>query len=708
MTPREPLGGLRYANLEALRVYNRRVCELIAQGNGMRVIKIALIVIGGLIGLLVVAAIAVLLWVDPNDYRGEIEQRVQQATGRPLRIAGKLDLKLFPWIALEVADVSLGNAPAYGPEPFLTVRRANVGVKLLPLLRKEVEVRRIALDGLSIALVTRGDEDNNWQDFGKNEKPDAAAAPTSTPPTSVAGIDIRDASLSYRDEVQKSATRFTHLNVTTGALGGPRPVPVTLDVDYDDGTPDSTVHLEAQATARLEGKSGVELRELALKGRAGKDGTAFTVNAPVLLVDWKAETLARTTFTIRYGELPLNVTAVGRKIFSNRVVSGTLQIDKVSPRALMKSMGMESPKARDPSALTALTVSSSYQLTETALALSGLALDLDDSKIRGKLGIDDLETKALSFDLDIDAINVDRYREPEPKPAANAKAEPPVDLPREMLRELKAKGLLRIGRLTVAELQLTEVRLPVDATGGIVKLAPQAKLFGGTYEGDIQLDARAAQLRMSTTDHIRGVDVGSIANVALKSKRLVGRGDANVVLSGVGNTDAQMMKSLAGKYDLNIRNGAVNGVDLWYELRRAVALIKRTEMPVRTEPVRTQFKTLTGKGTLSGGVIHDEDLRIDMDYIKARGKGTLAIDSEAVNYRLVAEVYKLPASGAGSEMADVKALEIPIAVTGTLADMKIRPDVGDLLKAKVRKEVGKHKEELKKKLDDKLKSLLNR
>ncbi len=102
-----------------------------------------------------------------------------------------------------------------------------------------------------------------------------------------------------------------------------------------------------------------------------------------------------------------------------------------------------------------------------------------------------------------------------------------------------------------------------------------------------------------------------------------------------------------------------------------------------------------------------------MDYIKARGKGTLGIGNQAIDYRLVAEVYKLPPAGAaGSEMADVKALEIPIAMTGTLADMKVRPDLGDLVKARLSKEVDKRKEDLKKKLDKKLdgklKDLLSR
>lgn len=674
----------------------------------MRALRIVILVIGGVVGLLVLAAVAVLVWVDPNDYKVEIEQRAQQATGRPLHIGGKLDLKLFPWIALQVSDVSLGNPPGYGSEPFLEVGHADVGVKLLPLLRKEIQVRRVTLRGMALNLVSRSAEDNNWKDLGSQEK----SAPTPSEPaprTSVAGLDVEDATLVYRDEAEKSVKRLTHLNVRTGALGSESAVPLKMDFDYDDGsTPASVMHFEAKAAVNLPtGASMVELQELELKGRAGKEGTAFTVSAPTLSLDWKAERLAPATLTVRYGELPLKVTASGEKVFSDRIVTGRIDVTRVSPRDLMKSMGMDAPKARDPRALTAFAAGGDYRLTQNALTMSNLIVDFDDSHIRGTLGVTDLDRKALAFDLGIDAIDIDRYREPEVARGAGESA-PPVDLPREAVRELEAKGLLRIARLKVSDLELADVRLPVDASGGQVRLTPQARMFGGRYDGDVRLDARGDKLRMALNDHIRDVDLGALAKAKFDSKRLVGRGDVNFALSGAGDTDTQLLRSLAGKFDLNVRDGAIDGVDLWYELRRATALVKRTEPPTRTQPVRTPFKTLTGSATLANGVVRNEDLRMDMDYLKATGKGTLGVQSQVIDYRLVAQVYKLPAEGQASEMADVKAMDIPIAVTGTLADMKIRPDVGDLVKARVKKEVDKQKEGLKKKLDEKLKSLFNR
>ena len=151
----------------------------------MRALKIAGIVIGALVGLVVIGIVAILLIVDPNDYRDDIAKLVQEKTGRPLEIRGKLDLKIFPWLALNIHDVTLGNPPAYGKEPFLTVQTASVGVKLMPLLHKQVQVSRVAVEGLSVTLVSRSDDDNNWKDLGESQEkePAPSTGPATAPPS---------------------------------------------------------------------------------------------------------------------------------------------------------------------------------------------------------------------------------------------------------------------------------------------------------------------------------------------------------------------------------------------------------------------------------------------------------------------------------------------------------------------------------------------
>src|SRR5262245_9899370 len=99
----------------------------------MRVLKILAWVVGGVVALLIVAAGAVMLLVDPNDYKDRVAAAVEAKTGRKLTLSGDLKLSVFPWLALETGEAKLGNAAGFGPGPFVTLEGADVGVKLFPL-----------------------------------------------------------------------------------------------------------------------------------------------------------------------------------------------------------------------------------------------------------------------------------------------------------------------------------------------------------------------------------------------------------------------------------------------------------------------------------------------------------------------------------------------------------------------------------------------
>lgn len=692
----------------------------------MRVLKIVGGAVAALVLLAMLGILTLFIFIDPNDYRDDIEQLVAQKTGRPLRIGGPLDLKIFPWLALRIEDASLGNPPGFGDQPFLTVKSASVGVKLMPLLKKRVEVSQVAVEGLSVNLISKSEEVNNWKDLTESKEEEQPAQPGASPQASIAGVDITKSLLVYKDEAEGSITRLSNLELHTGALGGDEPVDVKGELDFDQGEK-PVAHIALETKVRLPKQtSRIEVKDLALNGKLFGEGEPMpiSVKTSALMLDMDAETLAPATFDIELGKLPVRATVSGEKLFSARLVSGNISVPQVSLRSLMPSFGMEVPKTSDPNVLQKFSFKSDYRLTEQQLQLPALDMQLDDTRVQGAFGIDDLEKMALSFNLNVNAIDVDRYLEPKPEADKTGKAKAtevaqqpaekaePVELPIEVLRKLIAKGTLQVGSAKISDLKFTNVRLPLDANEGLVKFGPtQAQLFDGGYNGNITLDARPAQARLSLDEHVKNVDIGLLMQAAFDTNRLSGRGNASAVMTGIGNTDEAIFKTLAGKMQADVKDGAFNGVDLWFELRRAWALIKRQPLPTRSNgPARTQFKTLTASTTLSNGVMRNDDLKIDIEYLKANGNGTLDLSTKAVEYRLNAEVYKLPPDGAGAEMEDLKAVTIPINVTGTLDDMKVRPDLGGLLKARVHKEVNEKvqekKDEIKKKLQDRLKGLL--
>src|ERR1019366_6834239 len=139
--------------------------------------------VGGLVAFIVIALLAVWLLVKPNDYKPRIGAAVKGATGRGLVLKGDIKLSVFPWIALELGQASLGNPPGFSDQPFLSFSHAAVRVRLLPLLLKNAAGK------------------GNWEGFGHAAA--EAPAPAQKPAKAgaalqgIAGIKITNARVSY-------------------------------------------------------------------------------------------------------------------------------------------------------------------------------------------------------------------------------------------------------------------------------------------------------------------------------------------------------------------------------------------------------------------------------------------------------------------------------------------------------------------------------
>ena len=632
-------------------------------------IKRLLIIAVSLVALGAVVLVAVVLLVDPNDYKGKISQIAKEETGRELKLEGDLKLAVFPSVAIEVRKASLGNPPGFGAEPFVAIGEARLVMRLWPLLRKHFEVKRVELSGLRIHLITDKSGKGNWENMGGEEQPKATAETQSSSATAtISSIEISDSQVVMEDRRDGSTRRLEDLNVKTGQIGSGKPVPVKLGFNLDSG--------EGSKTTRI----------------------AF--DSPGVGVDFDEETLDVPEFTLGFGELDLSGSVRGKKIVSARELAGTLKLKETSLRGTLESLTGTPLKTRDPKAFTRVGFESKFALDAKKFELTSFKGRLDDTVLGGSVAMGLGEESAIVFDLRADQLNIDRYRGPEEKLAPGQKA-PPVELPLETLKKLNARGQLKIGRAEFSGMTLDDVTLNLTAADGNVRLGPtQAKLYGGSYRGTVSIDARGREAKVTLEQHLQNIDFAKLFAAAYDSKRFSGRGVANLAVTGHGRTSADIKRTLDGTMDFDVKDGALEGRDLWFELRRARALIKREAAPEGGDTGRTKFDVLQGTGKFADGTLTTDDLAMQTQFLKVNGKGTVALPTSAVDLHISTKIYQVPPSGAGSEMSDLKtAADIPVRVTGTVTDYKIRPD----LEAAVKGEV---KEKLKEKAREKLRELL--
>jgi AsmA protein len=374
----------------------------------------------------------------------------------------------------------------------------------------------------------------------------------------------------------------------------------------------------------------------------------------------------------------------------------------------MSQLAIAPPKTRDPKVLTKLAARGDFTYGANALAVNDIDVQLDDSDLRGKMAVTSLDTKAMTFDLTVDHIDVDRYRSPEtqtPQPVAKTPAGAPAQAS-DPFKTLRMDGNLSIGSVTVSNIALTQVHVGLTAKDGVTHIAPAtAKLYGGDYSGDITLDDRGEVATLKIDQSMTAIDMAPLLKDFAKTQRISGHGTVTTNLTARGLGGDALMKTLNGHITANVDNGAVEGVDLWFEINRAVALIQKQAMPAGNSTGRTKFDAFKASADIVNGVATTQDLNIASQNLRVAGQGTTNLVTNAIDYQVKATILKeapTAAGAAGKTLAD-----IPLNITGTTSSPSVRPDLQALAKAQIQQQLDQHKGEIQQKLMDKLKEVFH-
>jgi AsmA protein len=686
----------------------------------MRIVRYALVGLGGVLLLLVAAAAYLLLFFDANAHKPELQRLVLEQTGRELELPGELKLKLFPWVAIETGRAVLGNAAGFGTEPMVEIEHARLGLKLLPLLHRRVEVAAIRLDGPTIRLAVDATGRSNWADLsGKSAAPSPEGTGGALSAISVAGVQITRGTVLYADRSAGTEIGVHDLTMTTGALASGKPFDLQLSGTVQKGKAMSVaLTLSSQATLNSDA-SRYQLASpvfvLRLRG-AGLPAAGLPVELSFERIDadLAAQTLDLPGMDMRVAGARLTGALSGTKVVDAPRISGPLRLADVSLRAFLKNFDVTLPVTRDAAAFGRIGFDGQLAASSHSLLINDLKLRFDDTSATGHGGISDLDRMALAFELDLDRINADRYLAPAAPAApatggrATAKSSTPLPIPVELIRSLDVHGTLAVREAVFAGIQYSHLRVGINAAGGRLRIFPsEAQMYGGQYHGDITVDASARLPRVSFDEHVTGVDFAPLFSDMFETRRVSGRGTAAIKAAGTGADSAALLRTLTGTLEFHVDNGALEGADLWYEIRRARAVLKQQPIPARTGPERTPFTAFSATGRITNGVVSNEDLIAALQYLQVKGRGSADIAAGTLDYHLDVLVQNIPAEGSdATDVHDLVGLKLPVLITGTFGAPKVRPDLEGLAKARVQEEVDKKKEELKQKLKDQLRDKL--
>jgi uncharacterized protein involved in outer membrane biogenesis len=129
-------------------------------------LKVILFIVGGLIGLLVLVAAGLLFFVDFNAYKPRLETAASEALGMEVRIGGRLGIAFFPGLRVTLEDVQIRNRRT----DLAAAKEIKLGIDLLPLLYREVRIRKIGLESPTVSIERNSDANFNFDKLKETQK----------------------------------------------------------------------------------------------------------------------------------------------------------------------------------------------------------------------------------------------------------------------------------------------------------------------------------------------------------------------------------------------------------------------------------------------------------------------------------------------------------------------------------------------------------
>lgn len=665
----------------------------------------ALVVIGVIVLVLMVAVLIFAATFNVNQYHGSIQAELEKRLGRQVSL-GDMHLGIFP-PRFQVHNVSIADDPSFQVQkPFVDAERLDVSVKLLPLLHKEVEVDSLTLQRPSVNLIKNRQGVWNFASLGhpagegpstgakspekqpgkEPQKPTPSTEPSSSQQFSVGKLVIADGQLALTDlQSSPQPAVYDHIDVTLENFAPGEPFTI-----------DAAAHLPGAGSqqVRLQGKGGpivesdpantpfqgtLNLKQVGIAGLAkflnspALTGTDGTITGQTEINSQGGTISAKGSTSVQNVKLKGN--ELGYPIFADYQVSDnllssllTIQQGNIklgpTPFAITGTLNSKPTPAIVDMKLNAAKVS----LTELAklAATSGAAL-APGTSVSGTANAD-VEAKG-----------------PLAKPALNG--------------TVTAQNLQATGKDIAQPVEIPSINLHL--TPAQIQSAPFNVTSGGTT-----VNAQFALQQYLSNNPIVNATLkapnAQFQNVLSMAKaygvsgleKISGSGTINLDMHATGPVKSlnaeSIMRAINGTTALNIANLRYTGVDLSHELGAIAGFLNKAQ----SAKSYTDVSPLTGNIVIKNGVAQTNNLQAKLDIGSIAAVGTANLVNNALDMHLTAVLsskfsQSVGGNGIGGFMKTALAnnqgeLAIPVLVTGTMQNPKFMPDVQQMTQMKLK------------------------
>ncbi len=614
-----------------------------------RFIKWAL---GIIVGIIIIAGIAVFIILsryDFNDLKPAISKVAYESTGREFNIDGDIDLKIGLTPSLVLSGVRFQNA-SWGSRPdMVKLDRFEVKVALLPLLKRNLEVKRLILIEPDILIETNKSGKLNTQFVTSEKAPEKtvqAEAPSDDsiqlPSLSFDEVEIVNGTLTYRDGKTGSSKQIILKKLLASTSGIDSPVDFNLNGTYNEAPFD-------------------------LSGRIGSIAS---------LTDPDKE--CSIDITIEAFDASIKVLGSVKDAMTPEGINLGLTINVAKWDKISQLAGQPVP-LKDPLNLSGRISDPGPD----AYSINDLKINMSDMEITGSAGaslagkVPMLDVKLASKKLDLRPILADDGKKDtvDSRDGKSAKGSdkifPADPLPVDALKKVDGKFQFRFAKIILPQLAIDNLEMDVTMKAGSIDVKPlKANAGGGSVNGVIAIRPSGNALEMVTRLTCAKVNLGDTLKQAGITDMLEGIIDVEVDLGGKGSSMASLMADLKGYTSIIMGQGRISNKYIDKIGGGISDSIFRLLNPAREKKDYTAIKCAVGRFDAVKGVADVTVLALDTEIMRVVGAGEINLGTEQLNLSLKPE----PKKGVGGLTLNLGDLAQPFRLAGNLASPSLSLD----------------------------------
>ncbi|CNI36200.1 MULTISPECIES: outer membrane assembly protein AsmA [Yersinia] len=571
-----------------------------------------------LLVVLVAGMSALVLLVNPNDFRGYMVKQVERKSGYQLQLEGDLRWHVWPQLSIIVGRTAL-TAPG-ATTPVISAENMRLDVKLWPLLSHQLDVKQVMLKGAVIRLTP---------DSEAQQQPGAPVAPSGTAPVDehrawkldINKVQIADSLLVWqRTDNDQVNVRDINLELQQDAQ---RQVHITLSSRVNRNQRDITFAMVADADMRHYPQQ-------------------FSAN------------ISQFTYKLEGADIPIGGVSG----------EGTLQASYQSDiqQLLLNQLSFSA---------------NNNQLTGSAKATLG---DIPDYAIN--LAADNLNLDAIfGWEAKNTADSKALAKQPiATAPVIAIQADDDVGQDLQALRDFTAQITLTASNLVYRAINVNQLNLQASNQRGNVQISHlTGKALGGDFSLPGSLDVTGKKVLTTVSPIINNMELGPVLLAAGLPQMMTGKFSMKAQLSGDGLNVEAFNRRWKGDAQLSMNGAQLQGLNIQQLIQQAVT---RSSNDVKAEERHeryTEVKQLQANLALNKGRVNVSSLSADSALIAITGNGELNLPQRQCDMNLSVRVMQ-GWSGEDRLVKFLQNTDIPLRIYGPWTQLSYQLNVEQLLR----------------------------